>query len=243
MKSHITTQYQLHTELLHLRMRAGDFSGYLRKFNTLRNQLNPALVEPALTFAFTRGLTPEFEQEVLYARAAELQTAIDRALLFDITRRTGVQSSSGRSSFAENARHVSFSTSRSRSRSSHSSASRHRPTSPFGRNPAHTFSTHHQSSDSSRPSLTHRTTSGSSRPSFTTRTQSSPMSGVQCYTCGQKGHYAASCRSGPSMVRTPAPQFSGPPSAPVSGRSSSTTRSSFSRGRGRGRPFSGKGGR
>ena len=61
-----TTQYQLHTELSHLRMRAGDFSGYLRKFNTLRNQLNPALVEPAVTFAFTRGLTPDFEQEVLY---------------------------------------------------------------------------------------------------------------------------------------------------------------------------------
>ena len=53
-------------------MRAGDFHGYLRNFHALRSQLNPALAEPALTFAFTRGLTPEFEQEVLYLRAADL---------------------------------------------------------------------------------------------------------------------------------------------------------------------------
>ena len=103
-----TTQYQLQAEMWHLRMRAGDINGYLRNFHAFRSQLNPAFAEPALTFAFSRGLTPEFKQEVLYSRAADLPQAIKRALLFDSTRRTGAQSSSGSFMFSENARHVSF---------------------------------------------------------------------------------------------------------------------------------------
>ena len=123
---------------MHLRMRAGDFNGYLRNVHALRSQLNPALAEPALTFAFTRGLPPEFEQEVLYSRAADLPQAIERALLFDSTRRTGAQSSSGSFMFSENARHVSFQSSPSRSEhSSHSSSSPH-SISPFRRNSADT---------------------------------------------------------------------------------------------------------
>ena len=75
-----TSQYQLHTELLHLRMREANVFGYLRKFNAIRSQLNTALMEPALTCAFMRGLTPEFEQKVLYSNATDIQAAIERAL-------------------------------------------------------------------------------------------------------------------------------------------------------------------
>ena len=101
-------------------MRPGDFSGYLRKFNSLRSQLQPALVEPTLLYAFTRGLTHEFEQDVLYSKADNFDAAVEQALLFDQTKRTGSSSSMSSSLIlAENSRHVSFSRSDSLSRSTH----------------------------------------------------------------------------------------------------------------------------
>ena len=47
---HILSQYQISADLQNLQMRSGDFSGYLRKFNSLRSQLTSALTEPNLSF-------------------------------------------------------------------------------------------------------------------------------------------------------------------------------------------------
>ena len=109
----LLSQYQIAADLQNLRMRTGDFTGYLRKFNSLRSQLETPWQEPMLSFQFTRGLTPEFEQEVLFAQAADFNAAVELAMRFDQTRRTG-NSSSGRSILSDNARHVTFSPGRSR---------------------------------------------------------------------------------------------------------------------------------
>ena len=220
----------MYNELLHLRIRAGNFSGYFRKFNTLRSQLNPALVEPAPTFAFTHGLILDFKQEILYVRAAKLQMAIDRAVFSALP--FGLELSLPRVVLSfwrtRGTCHFIF------------SAPGFRVlllltlllipiltcggvlylhvlclVPPYG--PSRTFSTAQQLvGDKCR---------------------------ATCYKCGSGGHYATICHSGPSTVRSSAPQSTGPPRASSHGRSDSNSRSTLSTGRSREQSSLKKGGR
>ena len=175
----VTTQYEIAMELARLTMQHGDFLGYLRKFSDIRGRIRPPLAEPQVTFAFTKGLTPPYQQEVLYAQCADVDSAIQRALLFDQTRRTG-----NRPHVAENARHVAF-----------ASPSGHRRN---HRDPRNSYPprTQQRFRPPSRTPSPHRAMSP--RPPQTPPAQPRAL---ECFNCGKKGHIAANCWSKPTTPK------------------------------------------
>ena len=170
----ILSQYQISVELQNLRIRPGDFSGYLRKFNSLRSQLQTPWPAGFLQSHFTSGLTPEFERAVLYTQVTDLNAAVDQAMLFNQTNRMGT-SSSRRYVLSDNARHVSFSPGRSR----HGRSPSRSPHSP-------------RTQSSSRSRSPHQRTPSSRRTTSPSPSQF-PFHAVKCTFCGRTGHTFAVC--------------------------------------------------
>ena len=219
----ITSQYQNASAFAACRMDGSDFQSYLWRFQQLRSQLRPQSQDPAVLQAvlhqFIRGLTPDFEQEVLYAQPKTLSEAVERALLYAQTRRTDL-------------RHANVAVTDPVSSAPPTSAAaahagRHMRDFSRGRGPQRLSTGPENRRSVSAPRFARPPRDSSARPG--TPGQSSP---AVCQWCNRPGHTARTCWNGPGAAQAPQSFSRGAPSPRGRGR-----------GRGRGRPPPGNGGR